>query len=337
MIRLFAAFFVAFCTSASAGDYRLTKVGDAGSAKTNAEMPLATNCRQSSCKTIKMPARLLAPLQEAKDVAVGNMPAALYDGKVALPPKGTINGLAYFANQTKRYAHGILGDAVEAGSLVTWLEGSSPKGKPSVFDLPEDEVFEDLYPRIIDFEGSGNFHFVTLRSKHGNGASIAIYETKNGELELAAQTPYIGRQNRWRNIAGMADFTGDGHIEIAEVVTPHIGGTLNFWTWKGGKLELKASRFGFSNHFIGSRELELSAVADFDNDGVDDLALPDDSRHSLVIVGFDGLARGEKTLKEIARIPLPARIDKRIFVHDGGDGPVLTLGLSDDSVWAVHQ
>jgi hypothetical protein len=56
-----------------------------------------------------------------------------------------------------------------------------------------------------------------------------------------------------------------------------------------------------SNHAIGSPRLRLSTVADFDGDGVADLAIPSLDRRTLRFLSFRG-----GTLKEIAAKPLPA-------------------------------
>ena len=74
-----------------------------------------------------------------------------------------------------------------------------------------------------------------------------------------------------------------------------------------GLIEESALR-GFSNHAIGSRELDLAAVVDWDGNGVPDLAVPDAASRSLQIVS---LSAGEA--KVIAAFPdSGARHDARI-------------------------
>jgi len=258
-------------------------------------------------------------------------PDGLPDGEVTISDVGDIRA-AWYDQPTKRYGHGILGDAIEAGRLVVEL----PDGKRLSYSLPENQVFEDRTPRLATIAGFETIEVVTLLADVDQGASVAVFGVREGGLKLLAQTPFIGRSNRWRNVAGIADFDGDGNIQIAEVVTPHIGGTLRFWTWKNDTLIPSGELFGFSNHAIGSREQELSVIEDFDGDGVTDVALPNADRKALRIMKFSGSANGEKTLEELANIPLPSRIDKHIAVEVEGDAVSIIVGLEDNSVWKIE-
>ncbi|MCP5082658.1 MAG: hypothetical protein GY948_13305 [Alphaproteobacteria bacterium] len=171
---------------------------------------------------------------------------------------------AWLARPTTRYGHGILGDAIEAGSLVA----VTSCGHKMEFILDKDLVFEDRQARIVDLEGDHYDEVVVVESSLDHGAALSVYGPKGatcsaaGGLTRIARTPFIGTRNRWLNPAGIADYDGDGIKEIAIVVTPHIGGTLQFWALREGRLVLKAKKFGFSNHAIGSREQGLSATVD---------------------------------------------------------------------------
>ncbi|MEL6785139.1 MAG: VCBS repeat-containing protein, partial [Pseudomonadota bacterium] len=189
------------------------------------------------------------------------------------------------------------------------------------------QVFEDRTPRLVDLDGDGTTEIVTLLAQQGSGAAVAVYGERDGALILLSQTPFIGRANRWRNVAGIADFDGDGFLQIAEVVTPHIGGTLRFWTWKRGQLVPSGQAPGFSNHAIGSRLQGLSVVEDFDGDGVEDLAVPDARRTTVRIMGFTGKANGKKTLREIASIPLPSEISQNMRAVMVNGQPGVLVGL----------
>ncbi len=257
-------------------------------------------------------------------------PDGLPDGEVDQLEFGDIRA-TWYEQPTTRYAHGILGDSIEAGALVVEAEN----GELKRFVLPENQVFEDRTPRLVALDGFGKNHVVTLLSEQQNGASIAIFGLVEDELQLIAQTPYVGRANRWRNIAGIADYDGDGNIEIAEVVTPHIGGTLKFWTWQKGALTLTAEDYGFSNHFIGSRAQELSASEDFDGDGVTDLVVPSDNRRTLHVMKFEGPARGKRKLVNFDSITLPARVSQDIQVRWDGEKIILGVGLSDGSALEI--
>jgi hypothetical protein len=144
-----------------------------------------------------------------------------------------------------------------------------------------------------------------------------------------AESEPIGRSNRWLNPVGVADFDGDGTREIAVVITPHIGGILKVYTRKGSRLVREYEAQGFSNHVIGSRELGMSAIVDFNEDGVPDIALPGAQRRRLRIVTFAGGRFAElHNLKYGSRIftaVLPANFETQVF-------PDLVFGLEDGTL-----
>ncbi len=227
----------------------------------------------------------------------------LPDGKVFTSGKGDIRR-AWYGRPTGRYGHGVLGDAIEAGSLIA----ETKDGSRFELVLDDDHVFEDIHPRLFDLDGNGTNEVVTIRSSLKQGAAIAIYGLADGALFLAGESRDIGRANRWLNIAGIADYRGAGTSAIAWVETPHIGGILRMGIFDGKKFEtLSMSYNGFSNHFIGSRELALSATTDVTGDGVPDLVLPSADRTSLVIVATTGRTD----------ISLPGRVGHAIVAIEG--------------------
>lgn len=236
---------------------------------------------------------------------------------------------AWYTKPTKRYRHAILGDAVEAGGLRVVLRN----GEPVNLTLAKNLVFEDRTPRLIDLDGDGRNELITLLSSSTKGAAIAVYGMRDGKLQQVSRTPFVGRTNRWRNIAGIADYNGDGRVEIAEVITPHIGGTLKFWTWRDGRLQSTASAKFFSNHAIGSPEQRLSATADFDGDGRADIAVPGGNRRRLYLIGFTN----SNKLKQLAEISLESEITRPILLQQTSSGAVLKLGLANGSYWIVQR
>ncbi len=287
---------------------------------------LASGTATANDWTIKQVERL------PEAVELPRAPDGLPDGEVALQEDADIFA-AWYTKPTKRYEHGILGDAIEAGELTVEIDS----GETLTYSLPDNQVFEDRTPRLADLDGFGQTEIITILSDVKKGSAIAVFGVRKGKLELVEQTPYIGRTNRWLNIAGIEDFDGDGKTQIAAVWTPHIGGTLKYWTWSKGKLTLSGEARGFSNHFIGSREQGLSVVDDFNGDGVADLALPSADRRSVRIMTFKGPARGTKVLEEFARIPLPARIDKAMSSRFENDKMTITVGLEDGSVHEISR
>lgn len=263
-------------------------------------------------------------VEERRDSASGGLPDGLvdtYDGD------GDIAS-AWYAGPTNRYRHGVLGDAVEASALIV----QTPDGKELTLSLPETEVFEDRYPRLEDLHGDGKIEVVTIRSSTSLGASVTVYGIDDNTLVERASTEFIGRANRWLNIAGIASFRGKRGKEIAYVETPHIGGTLFIYEYAEGALVLIGTLAGFSNHKIGATELRLSAVADVNGDGRMDLALPSDDRRTLRIVGFV-----DSVPVEVASAELPSRIEKAIAVRRSGEDVRFVVGLENGEIYEVHR
>ncbi len=318
MLTAGIAFIFALPVTAQAG-WKIKQLTGKGSIKSSGALHPAESCRDASCFRSKQ-----RPFFNEGRPAPNGLP----DGKIAHTRRYKNITQAWYILPTRRYDHGILGDAIEAGGLAVKTGG----GKVITFNLPKTQVFEDRIPRIADLDGDGKAEIITILSSISKGASIAVYTLKNGALGLKAKTPFIGRSNRWLNIAGIADFNGDGRLDIAGVWTPHIGGTLKFWTLRGNTLKKIGSMPGFSNHFIGSREQRLSAIADVDKNGTLDLILPSAGRDVLRMVGF---VKGR--LKQLAAIKLPRQIDKAIAVTHKEKYPIFTIGLSDGASHAVHR
>ena len=150
---------------------------------------------------------------------------------------------ARYDDPTTRYAHGVLGDAVEWGTLVLTLSD----GRNRRLVLPETRVFEDTAPRLADVDLDGAPEVIAVESSSTGGARLSIYD----ETGLVTATPHIGTPNRWLAPVGAGDLDGDGQIEIAYVDRPHLAKTLRIWRFVDGQLLPVADRPGFSNHKIG--------------------------------------------------------------------------------------
>jgi hypothetical protein len=88
---------------------------------------------------------------------------------------------------------------------------------------------------------------------------------------------------------------------------------------------------GITNPILGSSSIDLAAFADFDGDGVADLALPAFDRASLRIISFAPQPR------EIANIKLPAKAVTDLGLVPGGPMPAVTLGLEDGSLVVIER
>lgn len=268
----------------------------------------------------------LEPLANFEFAASENREDMLPDGEVGYGRRGIAE--AWLAGPTRRYGHRVLGDAIEAGAIVTISEDAVERR----LDLEGDKVFEDRLARIVDMDGDGRDEIVVVRSDIHYGAALAVLGIVGDELRLLAETTPIGTSHRWLNPAGFGHFDGDGRIEVAVVITPQIGGTLEIYEYTRASIRREASVHGFSNHVMGSRKLAMSMVLDGDGDGTMDLVLPSASRRDLRIVAFSsGVFRDIATLAHDAEIQ--TAIHSIDFDSDGRRE--LLYGLSDGRlIWS---
>jgi hypothetical protein len=214
------------------------------------------------------------PGRMSRNLCLTLVAVALYAGPgLAQPlPDGEVTRaagmVAYLVAPTTRYSHGALGDAIEAGGFAVISDGQTRQ-----FMLPQTDVFEDLRVRLQDMDGDGQGEAVVIQTHQDLGASIAVYDLGSGPIRLMAKSPYIGQARRWLNIAGFADFVGDGTVQVAAVVTPHLAGSLRIYHLRGTDLVESARIDGFTNHHYGARALDLARLADANGDGVVDITL----------------------------------------------------------------
>jgi len=254
---------------------------------------------------------------------------SLPDGEIAIG-SGRVRRV-WLSSPTTRYDHGVLGDAIEAGAVSAELSDN----RVMTYVLPKTSVFEDRIPRLIDIDGDGEKEILLIKSWLDRGAALAVISLNGNRLELRAEAEPIGLSHRWLNPVGVGDFDNDGRTEIAAVITPHIGGTLQLYEMKGNRLTKDHAAHGFSNHQIGSRNLGLSVVADVNGDQIPDLIVPDASRRNLLGISF---ATGDS--RELFRVPLNDPVSSPLrradLDHDGRDEIVFASGTNRLKVICLH-
>lgn len=240
----------------------------------------------------------------------------LRDGKIARGDRDIV--AAWFSDPTQRYRHFALGAEHEPASLVVSMKDR----RTYKMVLPDDSVFEDREPRIVDIDGQDMV--VAVRSYLKTGAALALIAVVPEKgLKIIAETPPIGRPFRWLNPAGIADFDGDGVLDIALVRTPHIEGELQLWTARNGALVQTQALDDVCNHALRSPHLKLHAIADFNGDGVADLAIPSQNRRSLRFLSFRG-----GRITEFSRFELPAVAAEDFSVVTRAGRPAVVVGFS---------
>ena len=186
---------------------------------------------------------------------------------------------ARYEDPTTRYAHGVLGDAIEHGSLVMQTAG----GKAFRVTLPETRVFEDTEPRLFDVDGDGEREVIVVESDSALGARLSIYDDGG----LVSSNDFIGQTNRWLAPTGVgaADLDGDGRVELVFVDRPHLAKTLRIYEFREGNLKLEASFQGVTNHRIGERDIAggIRTCA-----GAPEVIVADDRWREIVAIRWDG-------------------------------------------------
>jgi len=172
----------------------------------------------------------------------------------------TIDGIlapgfhAFFEGPTDRYQHGILGDKMEWSELTILQQGSPSHGPnfSTTFTLSKSRVFEDIQPRIADITGDGQLEVIVIETDVDKGAQLAVYgHAIYTKLHKIAATPHIGTSHRWLAPVGIADFNGDGDMDIAYIDRPHLAQVLRVWSYRDGKLVEIANTPNLTNHKIG--------------------------------------------------------------------------------------
>lgn len=250
---------------------------------------------------------------------------------------------AWLGGGTPRYPHASFGTPHHAGELHVWARDPDGRTTPLIYRLPVHRVFEDLNPRVVDLDGDGRDEVVLVESDALRGSAIVVIgvrslppirpQARPGPMELRelARSAPTGTTYRWMNPLGVADFDGDGRVDLAVVSTPHLGGVLNLYRYRPPRLEAFATLPAVSNHRMGSTEQNLGVVWAGRQPGEPpSVVVPDAARRALLWVRWESSSEGGRWVDMSRPLQLPAAIEK-LFVAAGQT----CLGLANGSSWRV--
>ena len=223
--------------------------------------------------------------------------------------------------RSTRYPHGIAGDPVEAAEIT--LVATRPTLKVvRRITIPGQGVVEGISPIWTDLNGDGWREIIVTVSVSEQGAQVVVY-AESGERLAEGQA--VGRGNRWRHQIAVAPFGPDGELELAEVLTPHIGGIAGFYRLEGGSLNLLVQQGGVTSHAIGSRNLDMGLAGDLDGDGQPELVVFNQRFTELT-----ALRRTGEGIELAWRTPVGGKAVTNLAVAvDSDGGLILGVGRAD--------
>lgn len=249
---------------------------------------------------------------------------AMPDARILQDPR---ERLLLVTGPTSRYAHNVLGDALE-GSSLTLLE-TDPLRVVRVISTGT-QVVEGTAPLWADLDDNGDWEIVATLSDEEEGARLVIFDEEGNRL---AEGPTTGRGYLWRHQLVGAPFEGGPNLILADVLTPHTEGMLEFFRWDPAQeLTVVSSVAGFSSHLLGSRNMDRSLAGDLDGDGFIELLVPTQDQTALAAVRFQGglasiawtVNLGAALTTNIAAVTL---LDGSMTVGIGLDSELLRLWL----------
>lgn len=237
----------------------------------------------------------------------------------------------FLSNPTSDYPHGVLGDALEARS-ITLIDPNSNTVKIKEIQIDPGDVIEGIAPLWVDLDGDGVREIIVTQSNINVGARIVVY---NQEGEVIAQSDPIGQGFRWLHLIAAAQIVNDYTLDLVVVRTPHIGGVLEIYELKDGRLEIATSIMGYSSHQIGSRNLDAALVTDVNGDEIPDIVLPDQSQQNL-----SALQLMNSKLTEIWKEPLNGKLTTNLMgVYSANSGLILGAGTESNKliIWVLKD
>jgi hypothetical protein len=241
---------------------------------------------------------------------------ALPDGRILSDSQGN---LLLLTDPTTQYQHAVLGDGIEAQS-ITFVPYPGESTTILTIPVPEGQVIEGIAPIWVDLNSDGEREIVVTLSDSQNGAQLVVFSEVG---EIIALSSSIGTGYRWRHQIAAAPFGPHGEMEIVDVLTPHLGGVVEFFQIEGNQLITTAQIGGFTSHIIGSRNLDMALAADVDADGQVELLLPSQQLNAL-----GAIKRTTDGAEITFEIPLNDYLSTNIASVNFGDGTIaIAVGL----------
>ena len=221
---------------------------------------------------------------------------------------------------TDRYGHGVLGDAIE-GESITIIDGASSEVEV-VIDAPGPGVFEGATAIWADLDGDGVREITATVSDAQGGAGLVVFSAAGAVI---ASGPTVGLGGRWRHQIAVAPFGPAGELELVDVLTPHIGGVVEFYRLVEDRLEVVAEVAGFRSHALGSRNLDMALAADADGDGRVELVVPTQDLRALA-----GIRRSTAGAGVVWLVPLGGVMTTNLGAVVAADGSIsFAVGRAD--------
>ena len=220
-----------------------------------------------------------------------------------------------------RYPHGIAGDLLEA-TEITLVETQPSLQVVLRVAIPGQGVVEGIAPIWADLNGDGQREIIVTVSDAEQGAQVVVHSESGERLGVG---PAVGLGNRWRHQLAVAPFGPNGEIELAEVLTPHIGGIAGFYRLHDRLLTLLAQQRGVTSHIIGSRNLDMGLAGDLDGDGQPELVV-----FNQRLTALTALRRVEDGIELAWQIPIGGKaVTNLAAVVDSVGGLSLGVGRED--------
>ena len=230
-------------------------------------------------------------------------------------------------NPSARYPHGIAGDELEA-TEITLVETQPSVRVVRRISIPGQRVVEGISPIWADLNGDGQREIIVTLSDADEGAQVVVYDESGGQM---AAGPAVGRGNRWRHQIAVAPFGVNGELELAEVLTPHIGGISGFYRLEGDSLDLIVQTDGVTSHPLFSRNLDMGLAADLDGDGHPELVVFDQP-----FLEIKALRRTKDSVELAWQTPIGGKAVTNLAAVNTGGGIALGVGREDGvlRIWA---